>query len=85
MVDLKFPGVAAPECCEFRIATPAVMQEIRTAGPNSAAGRDMSVKKGSRELLDEPNAEIEVVSPEEAAGLLDDDGTIFVDLRPSRG
>ncbi|TIS31375.1 MAG: rhodanese-like domain-containing protein, partial [Mesorhizobium sp.] len=30
------------------------------------------MKKGYRELLDEANAEIEVVSPEEAAGLLED-------------
>jgi rhodanese-related sulfurtransferase len=42
------------------------------------------VKKGYRELLDEANAEIEVVSPEEAAGLLDDEETIFVDLRDPR-
>lgn len=42
------------------------------------------MKKGYRELLDEANAEIEVVSPEEAAGLLDDEGTIFVDLRDPR-
>ncbi|TIP07965.1 MAG: rhodanese-like domain-containing protein, partial [Mesorhizobium sp.] len=42
------------------------------------------MKKGYRELLDEANAEIEVVSPEEAAGLLEDDGTIFVDLRDPR-
>ncbi|RUU05125.1 rhodanese-like domain-containing protein, partial [Mesorhizobium sp. M7A.T.Ca.TU.009.01.3.2] len=31
------------------------------------------MKKGYRELLDEANAVIEVVSPEEAAGLLDDE------------
>ena len=42
------------------------------------------MKKGYRELLDEANAEIEVVSPEEAAGLLEDEGTIFVDLRDPR-
>jgi len=42
------------------------------------------VKKGYRQLLDEANAEIEVVSPEEAAGLLEDDETIFVDLRDPR-
>ena len=42
------------------------------------------MKKGYRELLDEANAEIEVVSPEEAAGLLDDEDTIFVDLRDPR-
>ncbi len=42
------------------------------------------MKKGYRQLLDEANAEIEVLSPEEAAGLLEDDGTIFVDLRDPR-
>ena len=42
------------------------------------------MKKGYRELLDEANAEIEVVSPEEAAGLLEDEGTVFVDLRDLR-
>ncbi|MBZ9987692.1 rhodanese-like domain-containing protein [Mesorhizobium sp. VK25A] len=42
------------------------------------------MKKGYRQLLDEANAEIEVVSPEEAAGLLEDDDTIFVDLRDPR-
>ncbi|TJU94155.1 MAG: rhodanese-like domain-containing protein, partial [Mesorhizobium sp.] len=42
------------------------------------------MKKGYRELLDEANAEIEVVSPEEAAGLLENEGTIFVDLRDRR-
>ena len=40
--------------------------------------------KGYRELLDEANAMVEVVSPEEAAALLDDAGTIFVDLRDPR-
>jgi rhodanese-related sulfurtransferase len=48
-------------------------------------GREgLFVKKGYRELLDEANAEIEVLSPEEAAGLLDDEDTIFVDLRDPR-
>jgi rhodanese-related sulfurtransferase len=42
------------------------------------------MKKGYRELLDEANAEIEVVSPEEAATLLGDPGTVFVDLRDPR-
>jgi len=42
------------------------------------------VKKGYRELLDEANAVVEVVSPEEAATLLDDTETIFVDLRDPR-
>ena len=35
-------------------------------------------------MLDEANAEIEAVSPDEAAALLDDDDTIFVDLRDPR-
>ena len=42
------------------------------------------MKKGHRQLLDEANAEIEVVSPEEAAALLEDEETIFVDLRDPR-
>ncbi len=42
------------------------------------------MKKGYRELLDEANAVVEVVSPEEAATLLDDEGTVFVDLRDPR-
>ncbi len=42
------------------------------------------MKKGYRELLDEANAEIEAVSPDQAAALLDDDEIIFVDLRDQR-
>lgn len=42
------------------------------------------MKKGYRDLLDEANAVVEVVSPGEAATLLDDDNTIFVDLRDPR-
>jgi len=42
------------------------------------------VKKGFRQMLDEANAEIEAVSPDQAAALLEDDGTIFVDLRDPR-
>lgn len=42
------------------------------------------MKKGYRDLLDEANAEIEVMSPEEAATFLDDSGAIFVDLRDPR-
>lgn len=42
------------------------------------------MKKGYRELLDEANAVVEVVSPEEAAILLDDPDTVFVDLRDPR-
>jgi len=42
------------------------------------------VKKGYRELLDEANAEIEAISPDEAAALLDDEETVFIDLRDPR-
>ncbi|PWK69894.1 rhodanese-like domain-containing protein [Aminobacter sp. AP02] len=42
------------------------------------------MKKGYRELLDEANSVVEVVSSEEAATLLDDAGTIFIDLRDPR-
>nr|WP_210314944.1 rhodanese-like domain-containing protein [Aminobacter aganoensis] len=35
-------------------------------------------------MLDEANAVVEVVSPEEAATLLDDPDTVFVDLRDPR-
>lgn len=42
------------------------------------------MKKGYRQLLDEANAEIEVVSPEEASALLDDADTVFVDIRDPR-
>ena len=42
------------------------------------------MKKGFRQMLDEANAEIEAVSPDQAAALLEDDGTIFVDLRAPR-
>jgi rhodanese-related sulfurtransferase len=42
------------------------------------------MKKGYKDLLDEANAEIEVVSPEQAAPLLDDPDTVFVDLRDPR-
>lgn len=42
------------------------------------------MKKGYRDLLDEANAVVEVVSPGEAATLLDDENTIFVDLRDPR-
>lgn len=42
------------------------------------------MKKGYRQLLDEANAEIEAVSPHDAAPLLDDGDTVFVDLRDPR-
>jgi rhodanese-related sulfurtransferase len=42
------------------------------------------MKKGFLQLLDEANAEIEAVSPEEAAAALNDENTILVDLRDPR-
>lgn len=42
------------------------------------------MKKGYKELLDEANAEIEALSPEQAATLLGDPNTVFVDLRDPR-
>ena len=42
------------------------------------------MKKGYRALLDEADAEIEAVSPEQAAALLKDENTTFVDLRDPR-
>jgi rhodanese-related sulfurtransferase len=42
------------------------------------------VKKGYRQLLDEANAEIEGISPEDAAVLLNDENSVLVDLRDPR-
>jgi len=42
------------------------------------------VKKGYRQLLDEANAEIEGISPEDAATLLNDENSVLVDLRDPR-
>jgi rhodanese-related sulfurtransferase len=42
------------------------------------------VKKGYRQLLDEANAEIEAIAAEDAAALLDDENTVFIDLRDPR-
>jgi rhodanese-related sulfurtransferase len=42
------------------------------------------MKKGFRALLDEANAEIEKLSPQEAAQLLRDDDVAFIDLRDPR-
>jgi len=42
------------------------------------------MKKGYRELLDEANAEIEAISPDDAAALLNDGDTVFIDLRDPR-
>jgi rhodanese-related sulfurtransferase len=42
------------------------------------------MKKGYKALLDEANAQIEAVDPKEAARLLDDENTVFVDIRDVR-
>ena len=42
------------------------------------------MKKGFRDYLDEANREVETITPEEAANLLEDDGALFVDLRDPR-
>jgi len=42
------------------------------------------LKKGYRQLLDEANAEIEGISPEDAAALFDDENSVLVDLRDPR-
>jgi rhodanese-related sulfurtransferase len=42
------------------------------------------VKKGYRQMLDEANAEIEGISPEDAAALLDDENSVLIDLRDPR-
>lgn len=42
------------------------------------------MKKGYRQMLDEANAEIEGISPEDAAALLDDENSVLVDLRDPR-
>lgn len=42
------------------------------------------MKKSFRDLLDEANAQIEAVTPEAAAALLDEDDVTFVDLRDPR-
>jgi len=42
------------------------------------------MKKGYKALLAEANAEIEAISPQEAAGLLNDPGTMLIDIRDPR-
>ena len=42
------------------------------------------MKKGYRALLDDADAEVEAVSPEQAATLIEDENTTFVDLRDPR-
>jgi rhodanese-related sulfurtransferase len=44
----------------------------------------MQLKKGTKALLEEANAEIEAISPQEAAKLLGDEGTVIVDIRDPR-
>ena len=44
----------------------------------------MQLKKGYKALLDEANTEVEAISPQEAAGLIGDEGTVIVDLRDPR-
>ena len=39
------------------------------------------MKKGYKALLAEANAEIDAISPADAAALLGDDGVVFVDIR----
>jgi rhodanese-related sulfurtransferase len=41
----------------------------------------MTMKKGYKALLAEANAEIEAISPADAAALLGDDSVVFVDIR----
>jgi rhodanese-related sulfurtransferase len=42
------------------------------------------VKKGYLQLLDEANAEIEGISPADAAALLNDENSVLIDLRDPR-
>jgi len=42
------------------------------------------ITKGIKSLLDEANAEVELLSTQEAKGLYDDDAYVFVDLRDIR-
>lgn len=42
------------------------------------------MKKGYRQLLDEANAEIEGIAPEEAAAALNDENSMLIDLRDPR-
>ena len=54
-----------------------------TLGQASHKG-GLVMKLGYKALLDQANAEIEAISPQDAAVLLEDSGTIFVDLRDPR-
>lgn len=44
----------------------------------------MALKTGFQQLLDEANAEIETLTPEQAGELLDNDDVVFVDIRDVR-
>lgn len=44
----------------------------------------MALKKGYRQLLEEANSQITALSPEEASRLLNDENTVFVDIRDVR-
>lgn len=44
----------------------------------------MALKTGFQQLLDEANAEIETLTPEQAGELLGDDDVVFVDIRDVR-
>lgn len=44
----------------------------------------MALKIGFQQLLDEANAEIETLTPEQAGELLDNDDVVFVDIRDVR-
>jgi rhodanese-related sulfurtransferase len=76
---------ATPLACAADDKRPALCWKFlrRTATVGGACG-GMDVKKGFRQLLDEANAEIEAVSPDQAAALLEDDDIVFVDLRDPR-
>ena len=42
------------------------------------------MKKGYRQLVDEADAQVKSISVDDAAGLIDDDNTVFVDIRDVR-
>jgi len=44
----------------------------------------VALKTGFQQLLDEANAEIETLTPEQAGELLDNDDVVFVDIRDVR-
>ena len=44
----------------------------------------MGLKRGYQDLLDEANAMVDAINIDEAEALLDDDGTVLVDIRDIR-